>query len=200
MFTVYLVALLVGGFFVALSLFGGDGDADGDAHVDLSGHDTDLSGHNGGHAPGAGAGFVDLLSVRTLFLFAAFFGLTGVLFSWQDAGEPYTALVSTLLGLVAGLGGSYVIKRVARAHVSSSVTADDLRGKTARVQLPFEPGERGTIDVVVKGSRMRVTARSFDSSEGAFAPGDEVVIVEMEGREARVVRPGGALPPFGAGR
>lgn len=190
MFTIYLIALLVGGFFVALSMFGGDADGgDGDLHLDAGVDDLDL------HAPGAGAGFVDLLSLRTLFLFATFFGLTGVLFSWQDGGEPYTAIISTLLGLIAGLGGSYLIKRVAEAQVSSNVTMDDLRGKTARVRLPFEPGDRGTIDVVVKGSRMRVTARPFDASEGAFAPGDEVVIVQMDGHVAEVIRPGGALPP-----
>lgn len=190
MFTIYLIALLVGGFFVALSMFGGDTDTHADVGADA---DLDLGGHEVGDH-GAGAGFVDLLSIRTLFLFAAFFGLTGVLFSWQDAGEPYTAVVSTLLGLIAGLGGSYVIQRVAKAQVSSNVTTEDLRGKTALVRLPFEPGERGTIDVVVKGSRMRVTARPFDASEGAFAPGDEVVIVRMDGRVAEVVRPGGTLP------
>ena len=183
MFTIYLIALLVGGFFVALSMLGGDADADTDFDVDAEGL-------------GAGAGFVDLFSTRTLFLFAAFFGLTGVLFTWQEAGEPYTLLIAVLLGLVAGLGGSYFIKKVAQAQVSSSVTTDDLRGKTARVQIPFEPGERGTIDVIAKGSRMRLTARPFDESEGAFAPGEEVVIVRMDGRVAEVVRPGGTLPPM----
>ncbi len=201
MFTIYLIALLVGGFFVTLSLFGGDGDSDAalDAHADFDAH-ADLGGHAdvaGDHGPGAGAGFVDLLSLRTLFLFSAFFGLTGTVFTWQDAGEPYTALLAVLVGLVAGLGGSLLIKRVAQKQVSSTVTTDDLRGKTARVRLPFEPGEHGTVDVVVKGSRLRVLARPFDDSEGAFAPGDEVVIVEMQGREARVVRPGGALPAPG---
>ncbi len=183
--TLYWVALLVGGFFVLLSLFGGDADADVDADVEV---DADL------HGPGAGAGLIDLISLRTIFLFAAFFGLTGVLFAWQDAGEPFTAIVASAMGLVAGLGGSYVIKRVAHADVSSTVTTDDLRGKTARVQLPFEPGERGTVTVVARGTRMKLIARPFDASEGAFAPGEEVVIVRMDGRVAEVVRPGGALP------
>lgn len=183
MTTLYWIALLVGGFFVALSLFGGDADTDLDVDAD-----ADLD------TPGAGAGFIDLLSLRTVFLFAAFFGLTGVLFSWQDAGEPFTVLVASLMGLIAGLGGSYVIKRVAQRDVSSTVTTDDLRGKTARVQLPLEPGARGTITVVARGTRLRLVARPFDDSEGAFAPGEEVVIVRMDGRVAEVVRPGGALP------
>lgn len=188
MTTLYWIALLVGGFFVALSLFGGDADTDLDATVDA---DLDLT---------SGAGFIDLLSLRTVFLFAAFFGLTGVLFSWQDAGEPFTALVSAAMGLVAGLGGSYVLKRVAGQDVSSTVTTDDLRGKTAQVQLPLEPGAHGTVTVVARGTRMRLVARPFDASEGAFAPGEEVVIVRMDGRVAEVVRPGGALPPApGAG-
>lgn len=193
--TVYWVCLLVGGFFVALALFGG-GDAD---------HDADLSGDHGadlGHAldaPDAGAGFVDLLSLRTLFLFAAFFGLTGVVLSWQAAGEPFTALVSVLMGLIAGLGGSYAIKRIGYAHVSSGVETRDLEGRTARVLLPFGASDRGTIDVVVKGSRMRLVARGFEGADEAFTRGDEVVIVRMDGRVAEVVRPGGALPAGSSG-
>ncbi len=185
MFTFYLIALLVGGFFVTLSIFGGDADGDVDLDMDA---DVDMD------APGAGAGIIDLLSLRTVFLFAAFFGLTGVLFTWQEAGEPYTAFLATLLGLIAGLGGSFIIKKVAQTQVSSSVTSEELHGRTARVLLPFEPGERGTVNVIVKGNRMRITARAFDDSEGAFAPGDEVVIVQMDGHVAEVVRPGGALP------
>lgn len=191
--TVYLVSLIVGGFFVLLSLLGG-GDAEHDVDVSHDAdHDFDAS-HDVDHDLGAGPGFVDLFTLRALFLFAAFFGLTGSLLSWTGTGEPFTAILAVLMGLVVGLGGNYVIKRVGYAHVSSNVGMNDLRGRTGRVRLPFEGAERGTIDVVVKGSRLRLTARPFDSREGTFAPGDEVVIVEMAGREARVVRPGGALP------
>ena len=71
--TVYLISLIVGGFFVLLSIFGG-GETDGDAEVEAdfdADHDADLS-----HGD-VGTGLVDLLSIRALFLFAAFFGLTG---------------------------------------------------------------------------------------------------------------------------
>lgn len=177
--TVYLFALLVGGFFVLLSIFGGDlFDADMDADADLDGGDV-----------GAGGGFVDLFSLRALFLFAAFFGLTGVLLGAIGEGEPLTLIVSVLMGAVAGLGGNYVIRRFGLQHISSNVTADDLAGRTAHVVLPFGGTERGKITVVTRGHRMQLLARALDEEGAPFRPGDEVVVLRMDGRVAEVVKP-----------
>ncbi len=204
---IYLIALIVGGFFVMLSIFGGaDSEADADADIDLdvdadadfdfdadADVDADISveaevdadvGHGGG---GAGPGFVDLLSIRALFLFAAFFGLTGTLLSLLESGEPFTAIMATLVGLVVGLGGNYVIKSVGYKHVSSNIGTSDLRGRTGRVSLPFESGEKGKILLEVKGSRLQLVAKSEEPV--TFEKGDEVVVIEMEGSVAKVVKP-----------
>lgn len=203
--SVYLVSLIVGGFFVLLSIFGGgdhesdvDVDADVDADFDLEADsdfdldaDTEVEvGHGLDSDLGAGVGLVDLLSLRALFLFLAFFGLTGTALGWVGESAVVTAVLATLVGLIAGLGGNYVIKRFAYEQVSSAVGVADYKGKTARVVLPFEGAERGQILLEAKGQRLQLPARSLDI-EGAetFAPGDHVVVIRMDGRVAEVVKP-----------
>lgn len=187
--TIYWVSLLIGGFFVLLSLIGGgETEADHDFGAD---HDVDVDHDlDAGHDLGAGPGFVDLLSIRALFLFAAFFGLTGLLLSWAGTGEPFTALLATLTGLIVGLGGNYLIKRVGYRHVSSDVSTQELKGVTAQVLIPFTGAEKGKISLVAKGNRLQLVARSLDHEAAEpFRPGDEVVVVRMSGSIAEVVKP-----------
>lgn len=200
---VYLVCLLVGGFFVLLSIFGGgetdadlDADFDADFDADL---DADFDADTGSEvngleavsdaSMGSGPGLVDLLTIRALFLFAAFFGLTGVLLSLIGTEEPTAAILSVLTGLAVGLGGNYVIQRVGYRTVSSAVQARDLKGTTAEVLVPFEGGDLGKVSLVARGHRLQLRARSFEHAEGTFAPGDTVVVVRMDGSVAEVVKP-----------
>ena len=189
----YLYSLIVGGFFVILFMFGGDGEADADVSLDA---DTDLDFEADGLDADAdvdissGPGFVDLLSLRALFLFAAFFGLTGTLLNLADTGEPLTLILSLLFGLFAGLGGNYFIKRFAYKHVSSDISSGELKGISGKVLIPFQGEERGKISLVVKGSRLNLIARSFegDTTE-VFNPGDEIVVVRTEKGIVEVVKP-----------
>ncbi len=217
---VYWVSMIVGGFFVLLSIFGG-GDTDADADVDFDADadldfdtdadldfdadvdfdaeadldfDADTDAHfevHGAGPGGVGGGpdFVDLFTIRALFLFAAFFGLTGVLLSWTDTGEPWTALLAALTGFIVGLGGNYVIKRVGYAHISSEISTRDLKGRTGQVILPFGSRDKGKISLVTKGQRLQLVARSFGEAQDTFEPGDEVVVVRVDGRVAEVVKP-----------
>ena len=195
--TVYLVSLLVGGFFVLLSVLGGDADADADmdfdtdADFDLDGDlDADFDGGMDHGSVGAGPGFVDLLSLRALFLFAAFFGLAGTALSWIGTSATLTAILATGVGLIAGLGGNYIIKRVGYAEISSSVATHELKGKTGKVLLPFSGDEKGKISLVVKGTQLRLIARSLDDkSTEMFNQGDEIVIIRSENGIAEVVKP-----------
>ncbi len=75
--SIYLTSLLVGGFFVLLSIFGG-GESDHDADHDFD-HDIDVDADHDFDSDfsvdlDGSPDFVDLLSLRALFLFAAFFG------------------------------------------------------------------------------------------------------------------------------
>ncbi len=196
---VYLICLIVGGFFVALSIFGGgdhdgggDADAGGDmaldAHVDVDAADASGDLELTAHEIGAGPGLVDLFSLRTIFLFAAFFGLTGVLLEWVGTEEPFRFLMSLGMGIITGLGGTYVIKRIGYQNVSSDITADDLIGKTARVTIPIEGEGKGKVSLNAKDTHMHLIAQAFDD-ESRFAVGDEVVVVSMEGHTAKVIKP-----------
>ncbi len=198
--TIYLISLIVGGFFVLLSIFGGaehdvdhDADFDMDADFDVGAdfdHDFDVDHDISFDGDiGTSVGFVDLLSIRALFLFAAFFGLTGSVLTWTGGAEPFTAVLSTLTGLVVGLGGNYAIKKFAYEQVSSEVTPSNMRGKTGKVLLPFGADDRGKIQIEAKGQRLHLTARSFENSEDTFEAGDEIVVVRIDGRVAEVVKP-----------
>jgi membrane protein implicated in regulation of membrane protease activity len=194
--TIYLICLLVGGFFVLLSMFGGgdtdvDADVGGDIGADLDVDiDADSPLHGGSATAGAGPGLVDVFSVRALFLFAAFFGLTGTALSLLDSGEPLTTILALLVGLATGLGGNYVIQRVGYDHISSDVTSTDLKGQTGRVLVPFDGERKGKISIVARGHRLQLVARAFENQTiDAFQPGDEVVIVRVDGAIAEVVKP-----------
>ena len=185
----YWISLIVGGVFVLLSLIGGgdsdlDADFDADLDVDLDGDldaDMDLDSD-------VGAGWVDLFSVRTIFLFAAFFGMCGVLLPFANVNEIVRLFASLAVGLTVGIGGNYVIKRVGYAHISSEVTASDLTGRTAKVIIPFGRSDVGKIVLVTKGQRMQFKARGFEEAEEAFVQGEEVVVVRMEGAVAEVLK------------
>lgn len=194
MTTLYLICLLVGGFFVLLSMLGGgdsDADVDFDADVDLDADfDSELELDSAIPAETSGTDFVDLFSVRALFLFAAFFGLTGMALSLAGTGEPFTAVLAALVGLLVGLGGNYLIKRVGYDHVSSDVTSRDLNGVTGRVLVPFTGERRGKIRLVARGQSLQLVARAFENQTiDTFNPGDEVVVVRVNGSVAEVVKP-----------
>lgn len=182
--SLYWISLIVGGVFVLLSLLGGgDTDVDADTEMDL---DTEAE-------PGAGSGWIDLFSLRTVFLFAAFFGLCGALLPLADVTGIARLVASLGVGLTVGMGGNFIIKRVGYAHISSEVTASDLEGRTGEVIIPFGHSDKGKITLVTKGQRMQLQARGFEGSEDVFAEGEEVVVIRMEGAVAEVVKTTGSI-------
>lgn len=197
--SVYLISLIVGGFFVLLSIFGGgdheadaDGDFDFDADTDVD-FDADMSADLDADAHidlDAGVGFVDLLSIRALFLFAAFFGLTGVTLGALGTTEPMNGILSAMTGLAIGLGGNWFIKRFAYQEVSSQMTTAELKGRTATVLLPMEGAQKGRILIDTGERKMQITARLFepDAAE-AVIEGDEVVVLNIDGRIAEIIKP-----------
>lgn len=195
MLTLYWVAFLVGGTLVALSLFGGHDASGGDAGFDAGGHDVAHDAPavlvDGGEVEAEGVGFSDVLSLRFVFLFAAFFGLTGLLMRFA-AGvvEPLAGVIALVMGVLIGLFGNVFIRRVGQAEVSSAAQQTDFEGKTARVVLPFGGADRGSITLVSKGQRYVLPARAFGGVE-RYDRGEDVVVVRLDGRVAEVLRVGG---------
>ena len=177
----YWASLVFGGITVLASIFGA-GDVEADADVDLDA-EVDADG------PDAGGGWVDLFSLRTVLLFAAFFGLCGVLLPLAEVGELTRALVSLATGLVIGVVGNLAIKRVGYEHVSSTITADDLHGRTGKVLIPFGQADKGKILLIGKGQRIQLVARSYEGAPETFSAGDEVVVIRINGAIAEVVKP-----------
>ena len=201
--SIYLISLIVGGFFVLLSIFGG-GDQESDVDHDLSldaDHDVDLSfdadtdsdfdvDHDlsfDGDLHG-GPDLVDIFSIRALFLFAAFFGLTGVTLGALGTAEPLNGILSASTGLLVGLGGNWFIKRFAYQQVSSQVTTAALEGRTATVLLPLESDRKGRILLEAGGRKMELTARLFEGADPVDR-GEEVVVLSIDGRIAQVIKP-----------
>ena len=191
--SIYLISLIVGGFFVLLSIFGGsDHESEHDLHIDVDGdvdgeaYFDEVAGLDADHD----LGFVDLLSIRALFLFAASFGLSGTLLGLVGTVEPLTAMLSVFSGMTVGLGGNYLIKKFAYEQVSSQITADDLKGRTATVILPFRGSENGKIVLEAGGKKIQLTAKLFEGDvEESLQLNDQVVVVRMDGRIAEVLKP-----------
>ncbi len=208
MLTLYLVCFIVGGVLVASSaLFGGheggpelhhdlDHDAgaglepaDAAAEVEASHEIEAASGHeieHGGVADQhAGGVWLPFLSLRFWTFFAAFFGLTGLVFTGFGLAPAVVTLGASVgVGLASGTGVSWLYRALKRAQVDSSVLDEDLQGTTGRVLLPIEPGSEGLVRVASKG--MVKDLRAVTDDPGAIGRGEQALVVEVRAGVARV--------------
>ena len=193
MFGLYLATAIIGWAFVALFLFGGiDADADADFEVDVDADlDTDLDGDfdlsGGGIASAVASVGLSLLSFRSIMFFLAFFGLTGIVLGLIDAGTLVTLIGAIGVGAFAWMFNSFVFRALKLSGVSSSLKREDLRGAMGQVVHPISPGHRGRVSIEVGEQRRYLTAEPFDPAKhGAFAVGDQIVIVELSKGTAQV--------------
>ncbi len=179
MLALYVMAAVVGGALVLLTLFG-HGDHGADAH-----HEIDAGGHVG-HDGHDGEAWLPFLSVRFWTYFALAFGGCGLLLSnFGSTREPTTALLALVPGLVTGLGVTYAVRFLRKQEVDSSVGEQDLLGVLAKVSVPIHDGQLGRVRCSVKGEILEILARAQEPL--ALEAGTEVAIVEMEGGTAIVV-------------
>lgn len=158
---VFLIASLVLGDI--FEMFGADADIGGD------GHDFGL------------------FDSRVIAVFITAFGGFGLIGAWSGFG----AVGSSLLGLVGGVVFGGVVSAFGRFLVgqqsSSTVTDDDLIGRTAQVTVTIKPGELGQITTRIGDERVEKLARISGGEEiktgsivtVAAIAGDSV-IVEIE--------------------
>lgn len=164
-FVILLVSLVVGDLFEAVGL---DLDAGLDSGVDF--------------------GFFDS---RVLAVFITAFGGFGAIGVQMGYGAVGSSLIGLLGGVIFGgivsLFGRFLIGQQA----SSSVTDDDLIGRSAQVAVAIKPGQIGQISVRVGDERVVKIARSVGDDEikagtlvkVAAVAGDSVIVEIERGEE-----------------
>ena len=182
MLTAYLFCLLVGGGFLALSVFGDFLDGmDIDVDVDIDG-ELDAGG---------GADVAKLLSLRTVVYALFGFGATGSLLHWLWAGasQGLTLAFAGVTGLASGALISTVFRYLRRTGSGAALGEGSFVGLTGEVSMEIAPGDAGTVKVVRGERRYSVRARMdvTGAEEEALPPGRPVVVVEMADGVATVV-------------
>ncbi|MXX69757.1 MAG: hypothetical protein F4Y74_12475 [Gemmatimonadales bacterium] len=177
MFTIYIFCLLVGGGFLALSVFGDfldgmDIDVDVDAELDA----------------GGAADVARLLSLRTVVYALFGFGATGAILHWFT-GPAVTAAIAGLTGLASGAFIGAAFRYIKRSGAGTALGERSLAGLTGEVTMEIAPDSAGTVKVSRGERRFRVRAR-MDSTCPDDLPlraGRSVVVVRMTDGIADVV-------------
>ncbi|MFB6263010.1 MAG: hypothetical protein ABEL76_05210 [Bradymonadaceae bacterium] len=116
----------------------------------------------------------------------AFFGLTGVLLQGTGLWTSTigVALVSAVMGLVAGVGVAYGM------HIADTsgdrVTERDYLGAAAEVLLPIEGRDAGKVRFQVKGRTVDMRARAFHDGD-TFEMNQKCFVMDVDDGEAEVV-------------
>lgn len=213
MLVYYLFCLILGGGFVVLSMiagasgggdFGGDMDVDMDMDMDMDVDvdvDVDVDGDlevdkevaldKGGELDVEGAQrrrFRPWLSFKFYTYAMGFFGLTGVLLTLVGRGEePLGISLAVFMGLLAGLGSSYLLHYVASNNEGSRALGEqDFVGVTGRVLLPIHKGQKGRVRVQIGGRSMDLRAET-DDEEVVLELNEECFVLGIEDGIARVV-------------
>lgn len=190
MFGVFVFMAVFGWLFVAVFLFSAadfdlDVDVDSDVDVDL-GADADLDG--GSDWSGSALHLVGaLFSFRSLVFFAAFFGLTGLLLSWLDAGTVLALILAIAIGLFAAVINVKLMDYLKRTSVSSQLKDTKIAGNVGRVVVPISPNSRGKVSVDLDGQVLSLTAMPYNERHNEeYEVGDSVVVVEVKNGSALV--------------
>jgi membrane protein implicated in regulation of membrane protease activity len=146
------------------------------------GFDLDVGGDSG-----VDFGFLDS---RVLAVFITAFGGFGAIAVQMGLGAVAASLIGLLGGVIFGAVVSLFGRFLIGQQASSSVTDDDLIGRTAQVAVTIMPGEVGHISIRIGDQRVDKIARSRGDSEikagslvkVASIAGDSV-IVEIEGEK-----------------
>ena len=201
-FLTYIFCLIVGGAFVALSVFGGlfeaDADIDADADFDVDGDfdadadfDGDLDhGHDSEIEVNVSRRFNPFTSFKFYTFTLAFFGLTGVIFEGLGLWESTSGVfgLSLVLGLLSGLGVAYAMHAVNSSEGSAGVTERDYMGASGKVVLPVRSGKRGKVQMHIKGRTIEMLAESVDD-EVVLDFNEECFVLGVEDGIAKVVHP-----------
>ncbi len=183
MLPLYVFALILGGGFLVVSLFGDALDADvDDVHVDVDGLHVDGDVHTGVH--GDAGGWAKLFSIRSAVYALFGFGAVGTLLHLLRGGAAggNTAIFAAAGGVLSGALISALFNFVKRGESGARLSEESFRGLVGTVSLPLASGSAGQI-LVTQGVRThRLPARVHPAAGDARSPESwtQVVVVEME--------------------
>lgn len=170
------------------------GGVDVDSEIgDLGGTGFDADAEGG--FDGAGDGVFDgvgdfvlsLLSFRSVVFASTFFGLAGAVLSLFDYLEPVPLASAIVLGFLAAVLNSSLMKWLRGSEANSQRSERNLIGSPAEIVLPLRAGERGRIKINLDGQPRYFVARSYrDEADQVFTMGDAVVVVEIDNGTALV--------------
>ncbi len=154
----------VGFIFLLVSLVLGD-------IFEMFGGDADLGG-----ADGTDFGLFDS---RVIAVFITAFGGFGLIAAWAGFGTVPSSLSGLLGGVIFGGIVSAFGRFLVSQQASSSVTDDDLIGRTAQVTVSIKPGTLGQITTRIGDERVEKLARTASGDE--IKPGAIVKIAAIAG-------------------
>lgn len=192
MLEMYLIALVVGGGLLLLSLLtGGEGDADADLDTDLAadaelGLDGELAAEGelaadaGGFDLGA---WLPIASLRFWTFFTAFFGATGVALTLNEPTLSViaTALIASGMGYVCGTGAVVAFRYMRSSQTSSEVSVGDYMGESAIVRVSVARGKVGKVRLEVKGRRVELLAKTDEPEPFAVREQAMIYAVDPQG-------------------
>lgn len=185
MLTAYIVCAVLGGGLAVLSAFFG-GDADADADLDASG-DADA-----GHGAEAGT-WLPFLSIQFWIFALAVFGIVGTTLRLALGTTLFMELAAAVpTALLTGAGVSWTIRSLRQSQISSSLDERAWLGCEGVVLFPISAKQQGKIRVVMHEREHELLA--LTDEEEPMAPGEKVVVIELEEGRARVQRAGFFLP------
>jgi len=194
MLMVYLIALIVGGVLLALTLVLG-GAADHHAGGDVDHHAGSADGDHAG-ALDAFFGWLPVTSLRFWTFFAAFFGAVGtVLSAWDLAGPAPAVALAVTAGYLSGLIMDRSMRYLRRSDSNSSLGGGDVVGAGAVVLLPVGAGAPGKVRVRLKGRSVDLVAATED--EEPLAAGQHAMVLSMRDDGHVVVTRGDKLEENG---
>jgi hypothetical protein len=195
----YVFSLVLGGGFLALSvfgdLFGGHSDVDMDA--DLGGFDGHLELDAGGMEMDVGHLDVDashaelsadaghlatkILSIRTVCYSLFGFGAVGTLLTFAWTQNPF---LTAAFAMVGGISSGAVINSAfgfVRRSESGEIQGErSYAGAQGRVIIPIKAEVQGRVVVERAGRRVKLRALPHPSAQGDPSTWTRVFVVEME--------------------
>jgi membrane protein implicated in regulation of membrane protease activity len=120
-----------------------------------------------------------LFDSRVIAVFITAFGGFGLIAAWVGFGTVPSSLAGLLGGVIFGGIVSAFGRFLVSQQASSSVTDDDLIGRTAQVTVSIKPGTLGQITTRIGDERIEKLARTSSGDE--IKPGAIVKIAAIAG-------------------